>query len=350
MMSTARAQAGVDSSAPRQAPAVELFVAGQSQALEALRQALGPRPFRDAQATWFLLPRLRSEDVLSAPTGDVVARCFVDLSEPERAELYFTDRSAQRFVVRELNLSRGLDELGKETLAQIVQSSFEALLEEDSTSITREQVRSMLDSRTNFETKRESSPPAETATATTQRRLELTWAVFYGGEVFSRSVALATGPGTALELTLPGRSVRPVLWLDGQFVFPQTYQDQDIGVRLETIAWRAGAGLSIPLLGALNLVPRIGAGADIVRLIPVQGTAQAAQLTTARTLNLAVMQASTDLFYVLGEHTAVLLSAFIEADPSRRHEDLGTPTGRVEVLAPYRIRPGGLLAFAVQLR
>jgi hypothetical protein len=48
---------------------------------------------------------------------------------PERARLYFADPAREHYLVREVTLANGLDEAGRETLAQVIATSASAFVE-----------------------------------------------------------------------------------------------------------------------------------------------------------------------------------------------------------------------------
>src|SRR4051812_38736035 len=126
---------------------VDLVVVGTDDKLPSLREALGPHELGSARARWSRASRVDASDVLRAQSGEVAVRCFIDLSALPEARLYFADRSAQHFLARYLDLARGLDDLGREELGQVIASSVEVLLDNAASGMDRGQMTSVLAER-----------------------------------------------------------------------------------------------------------------------------------------------------------------------------------------------------------
>ncbi|HXT99883.1 MAG TPA: hypothetical protein VN903_02760, partial [Polyangia bacterium] len=65
---------------------------------------------------------------LLAGKNDRAVRIFVELRGPNEAALYFRSPRARRYLLRRLELRDGLDEVGRELIAQVVASSVDSLL------------------------------------------------------------------------------------------------------------------------------------------------------------------------------------------------------------------------------
>ncbi|HEY6723489.1 MAG TPA: hypothetical protein VI197_05630, partial [Polyangiaceae bacterium] len=89
-------------------------------------------------AEWLLLqrlqariqpqPRLSLDDLLDSSDSNSV-RVWLTLRSPEQARLYVADARGRRFHVRDVPLDHGLDELGREKVAQVVLASVLAFVE-----------------------------------------------------------------------------------------------------------------------------------------------------------------------------------------------------------------------------
>lgn len=68
---------------------------------------------------------------------------FITLHDPGHARLYFRGPHGERFLLRELELRRGLDEVGRESIAQVVETSVGALIN-TGVGISREEAKAAL--------------------------------------------------------------------------------------------------------------------------------------------------------------------------------------------------------------
>jgi hypothetical protein len=279
---------------------------------------------------WMRLPGFDPDEVLreQAVAPDVRARVWIDVSDRRLARLYLADHRAQRFLVRDLPLPDGLDELGKEALAQVVESSVAALLEDASVGLTRAEATSVLTAR---------RPPAGAAVGLAFEAL-----------VVSQAVApeLPIGVGVAVRVAAGRRltdRTEARLWALAAVDLPQRYQSAAIGARLQAVAVRAGAAVAVALGGRTALLVAAGLGPDLTRLEPEQGTAGGAMLTGARWTSALVGRAEVGLSVALRGHARLALSAFADADLRATHYDVMLAEQRTAVIAPYRVRPGLML-------
>jgi len=70
------------------------------------------------------------------------ATVWIVMQHPQQVRLVFADPLIQRFLVRDIPLPQGLDELGRETVAQVVESSMLSL-REGSVGMSRSEVKTM---------------------------------------------------------------------------------------------------------------------------------------------------------------------------------------------------------------
>jgi hypothetical protein len=131
---TAAAEAG------RSAVIVLLGDAGDSPELVALLTELLQR--QDV-AVRFERQRKLNTDELLAGKDDRAVRIFLELRGPREATLYFRSPRARRYMLRPLELRAGLDEVGRELVAQVVASSVDSLLR-SSEGMTRSEMRAAL--------------------------------------------------------------------------------------------------------------------------------------------------------------------------------------------------------------
>jgi hypothetical protein len=93
-----------------------------------------------AQVELRRLDRLEPSDVLDSKSPGSTLRVWVMPSSRELVRVYLADGSGERFLVRDVVVRNGLDELGRESLAQVLVTSGKAFLSHHASS-TRDEVR-----------------------------------------------------------------------------------------------------------------------------------------------------------------------------------------------------------------
>ncbi len=320
---------------------VVVVVIGGAAKLSALRTALGPRALRGAQITWLGATRVGERELLEVYQEGPVARCFVDLSALPKARLYFADSAAQRFLARELALGQGLDELGREALAQVIESSVETLLADAATTLNREQLRSLL-----VPEPPSAGPPAKKVAPAPSRKpgaaLRGGWGAFYGLRALSAE-RVSHGPGLSLRLEVPLGGAKVWAWLSGQYLLPVELSQPVAGVRLTTLAPRLGAGVARPVGRSFQVGARLGFGVDVERLAPQEtGTSQLVP-SEARWVHAALATGALDASLRLAPSLWLTGSALLDADFRPRHYDVETAGVARAVLEPWPFRPGAML-------
>ncbi len=316
-------------------PQVLIVVIGPEPQLSLVRAALGPLALRGAEIRWRSAKRVGADDVLDAPER-AESRCFIDLSALPKARLYLADARAERFLVRELELARGLDELGKEALAQVVESSIETLLEERELTLSRAQLRSLL-------------APAPSPVSNTKVRggsqseaaVSLGWGALYGVRLLSTK-SVTHGPALALRVQLPWRAVELSGWTTVQYLLTQELSAPTAALDLTTVAVRSGVGMS-GRVGSLWLGARLGIGLDLDRLNPRETGAAALELTQARWVHTSVATGALDTRLQIAGSLGIAFSALADADFRPRHYDLEVEGEARAVIEPLPVRPGAML-------
>jgi hypothetical protein len=320
---------------------VELVVVGEARQLLALQASVGRGPGLRTTIAWFLTPRLTRSEVLRVAGAGAQARCFIDLSALPKARLYFADRTAQRFLIREVTLEPSLDEMSRETLAQIIESSLDALLDPSAVMLTREQLSQEL--ARGHEAEVSIPTVTEPAKLPVAARYRVDWQLLYSAGTFADTPSVAHGPGLGASFG-SDRDLRLSAWVTIQYQLPQTFQNRLIGARLQGVPLRAGVGIETSLLSAFRLGARAGIGVDFVHLSPRQGTSNRAILTEARWTGVTAASALLDLKLMLSARTALCLSPLLDLDIEPRHYDATVNGQRVAVLEPAAVRAGVALA------
>lgn len=301
---------------------VHIFVVGVDKA------SVGPLvdvfSRRDSNLLLTQVPVFSSVDVMAGDDQDAAARVWIEIGPDGHARTTITDQRAQRFLVREASLPSWPDELARETIAQVVESSVAALLENQRLGMSRAQIKPVLAARDRPVTK--------------PRRLQQGLGAFYEGQAFAPQISAGHGPGLRWELTSPAGDLG--LAARAQYVVPQTWADTNVGVRLQTVALRVGLGWRHAVHERVQLSAWLGGGVDAIHVQPQQGSWRAATLTGARWTEVAVVRAELRATLVVCKGWGVSLTPSLEWDPRRRAYEVAGLDGRADVVAPYVLRPG----------
>jgi hypothetical protein len=331
---------------------VEVVVVGTDEELELLRSVIGPRDFAGVEARWFRADRLDRDALLSPrePASDVAVRCFVGIG-PGRANLYFANRTAERFLVREVSLPNALDPAGREAVGQVLSLSVQALVADAQAGLTRTETERLLGGGP-----QDPPPPAETKPAERAPRpvrtttSSLGAAPFYAVKIYSTEVPVVHGPGLRVSwVTAWARSERSISGTFG-YELPRRYNVDDVGLSWETASFRGGFELLEGSSG-LPLVfgGRAGLGVDLIRFAPKQGaTGQKIALTPARSAAVPVFSAAAVAALPITSRLTFGLDLILDVHPVRFAYSVTRPTGTSEVLEPYRVRPGAALHLAIR--
>lgn len=312
---------------------VEIIVIGTSP--DTVRPVVDVFSRRDAHLRLAQVPVFRPADVLErVARRDVCARVWVEVSGTGHARITIADRQAERFLVRELAVPGWPDEMGRETLAQVVESSVTALLENERLGMNRAQAHSVL----------ASAERAIAAPAPESPRLSTSAAISYDVQLFSPQIAFAHGPGASAAVGWDTTVGRMAAWLRAQYVLPQSHVGEAVGVVLQSIALRCGAGLERHAGARFRLAGGLGGGIDVVHVAPRQGTLNVATVRGAHWQAIAVLRAQLTVTLMLGGQVGISMTPSLEIDPAQRHYDVQGSDAKVTVIAPYRVRPGLSLA------
>jgi hypothetical protein len=354
------------------AVAVEIAVVGDEDDLRRVRALVEPRPLGGAATRWRRVERFAPEEVLGAGARQPGAalRCWVDLGDPRRARLTFASPSGERFLVREVALSGRFDEIDRQSLAQVLELSVTALVEDERAGISRAEAEALLRAPVEAAAPATARAPPGTpapapqvpaaAAATTPppeapapSRLGL--GAFYAADARGAEMPIAHGPGLALEWGRGGPSPGLGAFLEGQLQLPDRATSDRIAVGFTTVAARAGLGGRWPLggrgggerrgLGSAELDVRAGVGADFVRISPERGAADgSAMLTAARWSQSLVVTGAVGVAVAAGPRIGLALRGYVAYLPTAVHYDLAVDGGTVAVFSPWRLRPGLALA------
>jgi len=273
-----------------------------------------------------------------------VARCWLDATRPGEVGLYFTDRRAERFLVRRITVSRPPDELDRETLSQIFELSLTALSEPGGASLDREGALRLLPTAPATEV--EASQGADAGGPSTG---SWGWGAQLGYRWVHHSAAVSwlQGPRVAPQLGWRGPKSALTLALPVQYELRETRTEPRLSLAFATWGVRLEPGYERWLGARWWWLLGLSAGRDWTQTRP-----KATGATSPYVPDAARWEGS----WVLGGWTGVSLHASryasleaqfaLELDPRRVVYKLETAEGDVTLLVRQRLRPVVVLGLA----
>jgi hypothetical protein len=314
-------------------------------------------------------PRFERSALLDANAQDGRVWVFVALERERRARLYFRGPFGERFLLRELALRAGLDEVGRELIARVVQTSTVALLRSRE-GISRAQAEVEVARVAAQNPDAVASPAAEPAPAAAHpsdvapsaapadredqagarsERQERSWllGVRVLGAWTGDDLGARLGAGIeAGALLLRASSPRLRLRLAFEPSLPQSIDSG--GIEAEVMSWPLRLGLDLGWArGPHAFWLGAATGIDIVRVSSDRASDPSLSLSKPVTYARPVSRA--ELRYELAQGS-VLLSAALMLDVAwaRSHYDVIAAGARMRVATPWRLRPGIALGAALQ--
>jgi hypothetical protein len=245
-------------------PRVALAVVGSQSKLGLLEVRL---------ASWFRwqpteLSVRRADEVdaheVLSPIGEAGVRVWLVPHGPDTARLFFTvvERSGSmpRYLVRDVTLDGGFDELGVEQVAQVIYLSSTALWAGTLES-SREEVELRLD-------RKPASPPPPGARESAPKSQPATLESLLGFEYTLRSAGdegTSHGPAATLGVNHPIGEQAIGARAQAGLIFPHSVEKRGIALDLRGASFYLGALLSQPAFERLSAVTELGLGLDVVR-------------------------------------------------------------------------------------
>ncbi|MBN1609801.1 MAG: hypothetical protein JW940_24425 [Polyangiaceae bacterium] len=290
-------------------------------------------------------PTLRVDEVLSSKAGAEL-RIWLVLMGKARARVYFADAAGERFLVRDVPLRDGLDELGRERIVQILSSSAHAFLARSANS-SREEIQRTFAEPTPADplpppTEPATAPPAshEPTAGVGSQPHPSPWGLRGGGSyvaIHRGAEGTGHGPEAMLGVTYRGQRQRLSLSLRGRYEWPHRAAGDEVTLALQTAGMRLMLGVESDPPG-FGWAARFGAGWDRVSYTPRPRT----QETTAR-------RGSADFRPLLGfavggviqgQRGSIAVLTLLELPLVDTHYDVALQAARRIDLAPWRVQPG----------
>jgi hypothetical protein len=227
---------------------------------------------------------LDPDEVVGASSNDRVLRIWVVLASEQLARIYFADTADGRFLVRDVPLRQGLDELGRERVAQVLATSGRAFLEHRLSSTVQEVAESFEEPLAHSAPeraesvddgpKRAAARPAERSARRDERRpsaeasetgsrVVAEGGVFYGA-AWKGQLGLGHGPGIALAVGSHAAGWRWAVTAKAQYQLPYRARSDTVEVRVQTTALRGGARVERPFSPGFTGGIEAGGGLDVV--------------------------------------------------------------------------------------
>jgi hypothetical protein len=319
---------------------IDIVVVGADDDVRALESALGPGEFGGNDARFRRGERLELERLLHTGAADALVRCYVDLSRPGRADLYFADRTAERFLVRQVALPDGLDELGRETLGQVLTLSVFALLENDADTLSRDETRALLAEKPAAPSV--SPVPEPEAPAETSPSGSVGLEPFYALRAFAGGALVSHGPGLDIGWLAGSEHATNAVWLGAAYELKRSYRDESAGMTWSALTLRGSFEHLEPVSGALLLGARGGAGVDWTSFVPESGTGDDnVTLRDARVTTSFLVHLGVSAKLALGTRFHASFLVFADFYPTRARYAIERSNGEAhDVLEPFRVRPG----------
>lgn len=265
--------------------------------------------------------------------------------EPGLAQLYFRGSFGKRYLLRSLRLANGLDDVGRESIAQIVESSVLALLS-SSAGMDRHQAQSALlgaapsgraasldTARTRFETR-------SRAAARTSYWLHLRYGIAVGGPPFG----VGQGPGAELAFAtrrLPRLRAR----LSGEYLLVRRLVTDVVAVEVQDSSVLLAVDWSMPIDDSQSLIASLGAGIQRTRMTP--GSVQADVTPSPALTRFGLVMRPEVRYEVAYGPLGFALAGFSDIAGTNTRYELLDDGKRTPLATPRRLRLGAAVLAGV---
>jgi len=277
--------------------------------------------------------RIDMEDLARAlpPRSGYLARVYIDLRDPNRATLWFVDPAHDRILMRQLDRVPSGEELLREELGHILETSTEGLLSGAEIGLPRASVLPLV--KATEKAPPEDEPPRSLAKPFVQL------ALLYEVEGLSSQAPLTHGPEASAYLAIPPRRGAFGIWLTGQYRFPVHVESGAIGARIEGGALRAMLTFDWLRSSRVTLRGALGGGADILRLNPESVGSSGVVLADARLLAFVMVRAGLGLELRVSPFLSIWSRVAVDLDATGTRYVFEGREGERLVLSPWILRP-----------
>jgi hypothetical protein len=304
--------------------------------------------------------RFRPSTLLSSSEGDSRVWVFISCTETV-AKLYFRGPFGKRFLLRKLELKNGLDEVGRELIAQVVDTSILTLLRSEA-GLSREEAETGLvdpsepDANSTEQTGPIEQPPKASAAPSradapsADPRREKSERSAFEFELGARGAAQWTGSdlgthyGAGAETGLSYNRSNG-LFLRGRLLFEygfgQAIATPELNATVQTTALRAGVDFGTTF-GASAVSFGLGFGADLARIEPETTLDDSLVLAEESRATIPVVRLEARYEFTTGVFR-IGAGLFADASLVDTHYDVRGSDGQERIAEPWAIRPGALV-------
>jgi len=271
-------------------------------------------------------------------SGSIAARAMT-VRDRHRAQLYFRGPRGERFLLRELELRDGLDEVGRELIGRVVETSVVALLH-SSEGLSREEARAGLEKSAKPEAVLAPEPVVEQPPAVKAQPARR-WRPLFGMRILGQWTGDDLGARVAFGLE-GGVALHNPGWpplrarLSFEAALPQSLESSGVQARVITLPLRAGVDVGTPF----GLYLGLATGFDIVHLDPQSAGESALRLVENSTELVPASRAELRYELYFGKVLWLAFSALADLPWKTTHYDV-VESGTTQHLAtPWRVQPG----------
>ena len=313
--------------------------------------------------------RFESADVLGGSSNATTLDVFIVPRGRDAARLYFRAPDGKRFLVRDVPLGSGLDALGRESIAQVVEASvvsllhseaglsraaFERELGSEPTSVTSREIESGVANAPSKPTSSVEQEQAESSRSNpavaSRSRSSLALAAWiaakYAVHWSGAGLAAQSGPGFELGLGLR-RELYARARFSLEFDFPAGLSAEPIDARVTTERWRAllDVGTSIGQSHALAL--SIGAGQDRSNIEPTGSHDPSLRPSVASRSTPAILHSEARFEAGVADFRLVF-AALLEVPLLHTPYQVDVGSSVKQLGEPWSVRPGAAFSLAWQ--
>jgi hypothetical protein len=270
-------------------------------------------------------------------------RIWVAAPAPDRLRLYLAEPDTRRYLVRDVPLPSGLDELGRERSVQVILSSALAFMERRAASSLRE-VEAALREHPELSGEAAASEPRDRGVTEPEPRPS-PWRArvrLGAGYGFAAGDRLSHGPGVAVGVRWTPAGVGFGLLLRGQYRLPSEIDTPSVRVSEASVPLSARGELGFELGTAVGLHLELGAGVELVSLTPLRATQANVEPREARWDQRPFVVAALGPSFWWGNLGAALRGE-LQLFTLDTHFGVATDAGERRELTLARLRPGALL-------
>ena len=293
--------------------------------------------------------RFNPDELIESDIGSEI-RVFVVLGESQQARLWFRGPNGEKYLLRKVTLSGGLDAVGRELLGQVVESSVVALLRSNE-GMSKSEVAAELERDDSHEPLPEPpraapdpAPPPSRPRAPSP--WELHFAARYAATWSGPELGASHGPGLGAGVRFRrAGSFGLELGADHRFTQELSTPSLDASVDRSTFhaLLEAGLALAPSHSGFLALGPAL----ELTRIRP---TSVSPEVTPAAEHSEVEPALRAELRYEFAAGNVLFgVAALLEATLVKRRYEIEQPGSPELLAAPAPLRPGAVVTLALKL-